>query len=97
VADHVHASAPRLEQSIGTLIQIALAAAPDGAELRILLGRQEGDAVLGLHVEGVDARSMGSPLSIVHLAARLAADRGRLEIAPPDAPALMRVRWPAVS
>jgi PAS domain S-box-containing protein len=96
LADRVHASASRLEQSIGTLVQTVLAAAPDGAELRIHLGRHEGDAVLDLHVEGVDVRSMGSPLLIVHLAARLAADGGRLEIAPPDAPALMRVRWPTV-
>ena len=96
LADDVHASAARLEQSIGTLMQIALAAAPDGAELRVRLGRHEGDAVLDVHVDGVDARSMGSPLSVVHLAARLAADGGRLEIAPSDAPSLMRVRWPAV-
>jgi len=96
LADHVHASEPRLEQSICTLMQSALAAAPDGAELRVGLGRHDGEAVLDLHVEGADARSMGSPLSVVHLAARLAADGGRLEIARPDAHALMRVRWPVV-
>ena len=96
LADHVHASAPRLEQSICTLMQTALAATPDGAQLGVRLGRHEGDAVLDLHVEGGDARSMGSPLSVVHLALRLAADGGRLEIAPPDAQALVRVRWPAV-
>jgi len=96
LADHVRASAPRLEQSMTALMQTALAAAPDGAELRVHLGRQEGDAVLDFRVDGADARSMGSPLSIVHLAVRLAGDGGRLEIAPPDAQALMRVRWPAV-
>jgi PAS domain S-box-containing protein len=96
LADQVHASAPRLEQSIVTLMQTALAAAPDGTELRVRLGRHEGDAVLDLHVEDDEVRSMGSPLSVVHLAARLAADGGRLEIAPPDGQVLMRVRWPAV-
>jgi PAS domain S-box-containing protein len=93
--DHVHVAAPRLEQSIGTLLEIALAASPDGAELRIRLGRHESDTVLDVHVDGVDARSMGSPLSIVLLAARLAADGGRLEIASTDAQPLMRVRWAA--
>jgi PAS domain S-box-containing protein len=95
--DHVHAAVPRLEQSIGMLLQAALAATPDGSELRIRLGWHEGDTVLDLHVEGVDARSMGSPLSVVHLAAHLAADGGRLEIASPQrtVPPLMRVRWPA--
>lgn len=95
--DHVRADEPRLEQSVGTLLQTALAVTPDGAELRIRLARREDETVLDLHVDGVDARSMGSPLSVVHLAARLAADGGRLEIAPPEAPALMRVRWKAVS
>jgi PAS domain S-box-containing protein len=95
LADQVRAAAPRLEQSIGNLLETALAAAPDGAELRIRLGRHEGDTVLDVQVDGVDARSMG-PLSVVLLAARLAADGGRLEIALPDAPGLMRVRWSAV-
>lgn len=95
--DHVHAAAPRLEQSIGALLQSALAATPDGAELRIRLGRHEGNTVLDLHVDGIEVRSMGSPLSVVLLAARLAADGGRLEIASSDAPPLMRVCWPAVA
>jgi PAS domain S-box-containing protein len=95
--DQVHAAAPRLEQSICALLQAVLAATPDGSELRIRLRRHEGDAVLDLQVEGVDPRSVGSPLSVVHLAARLAADGGRLETSPADSPPLMRVRWAAVS
>lgn len=91
--DHVRADAQRLEQSIDTLLHAALGAAPDGAELHIRLDRRGNDTVLDVHVEDVDTGSFGSPLSVVHLAARLALDGGRLEL---SSRPLVRVSWPAV-
>ncbi|HEX8790452.1 MAG TPA: PAS domain-containing protein [Polyangiaceae bacterium] len=95
LSDHVRADAQRLELSIDGLLQTALAAAPDGGELRVRLDRDEVDTVLDVHVDGVDAGSIGSPLSLVYLAARLAADGGRLEVGSPGTRPLMRVRWSA--
>lgn len=95
LSDHVRGDAVRLEQAIDALIHAVLAGTPDGAELRVRLDRHDAETVLDVHVEGVDAGSVGSPLSVVHLAARFAADGGRLELASPGTSPMMRVRWPA--
>ncbi len=94
--DHIHADTKRVEQSIDALLHAALAAAPDESELRLRLGRNGTEIVLDVHVAGVEARSVGSPLSVVYMAARLAADGGRLELAPAGGgEPLMRVQWPS--
>lgn len=94
--DHIHADARRTEQSIDGLLHAALAAAADEAELHIRLGRSGTEIVLDVHVAGVEVRSVGPPLSVVYMAARLAADGGRLELASAGgAEPLMRVRWPS--
>lgn len=94
----IRAVGPTLEQSIAAALRAALAAAPRGAELRLRLTRNGDETALEVQVDGVEAPSVGSPISVVLLAARLAADGGRLELADGEAPSpLMRVNWPAES
>jgi PAS domain S-box-containing protein len=93
--DRVRAVGRTVEESIAAVLRAAIAKAKAGAELRLRIGRHGGETVLEVQIDGVGAPSATSPLSIVLLAARLAADGGRLEVAKCDTRPLMRVHWPA--
>jgi hypothetical protein len=92
----VLADEARLHDAVGGLLGAAIAAAAFGGEVRVRMARDADHAVLECSLGGPDPAhaSFGSPLSLVLLAARLAADGARLEIAPPGGAPVLRARWP---
>jgi hypothetical protein len=91
----VLADEARLRVALSALLGAVIAAAPFGGEVRARIALEGDHAALECSFAATDpARAFGSPLLLVLVAARLAADGASLEIASTGGAPVLRARWP---